>query len=134
MDTIVVSYVNSPEGEAALAAATGHALKEGARLVLVTTSAGQAHVDPRHVEDEQLRAVGRQLTEQGVPHTLVAKSSGDPADDVLEVVNRMEATLVVIGLRRRTPLGKFIMGSNAQRILLDCPCPVLCVKAAPTST
>ena len=53
----------------------------------------------------------------------------EPAEDLIEVAESSHAELIVIGLRRRTPVGKLILGSNAQRILLDATCPVLAVKA-----
>ena len=52
----------------------------------------------------------------------------EPAEDLITVANETDADLIVIGLRRRTPVGKLILGSNAQRILLDAPCAVLAVK------
>ena len=61
----------------------------------------------------------------------VADRRGQEApDDILDVVNEVSADLVVIGLRHRSPVGKLLLGSNAQRILLESPAPVLAVKAA----
>ena len=50
-----------------------------------------------------------------------------PTNAVLAAI--ADAELIVIGMRHRTAVGKFLMGSTAQRILLDAPCPVLAVKA-----
>jgi nucleotide-binding universal stress UspA family protein len=49
---------------------------------------------------------------------------------VIDVAVEVDASVLVIGLRHRTAVGKLLMGSTAQRILLDCPCPVLAVKDA----
>ena len=48
---------------------------------------------------------------------------------MVEVAEQVRASLLVIGLRRRTSVGKFLMGSSASMILMHAPCPVLSVKA-----
>ncbi|GAA2781032.1 hypothetical protein GCM10010533_19080 [Mycolicibacterium pallens] len=50
------------------------------------------------------------------------------ADALLEAMERPEAELLVIGLRHRNPVGKLLLGSVAQQLLMECPKPVLAVK------
>ena len=62
-------------------------------------------------------------------HTVVHAMRGlDASEEILAVAREHRAELVVIGLRRRSPVGKLLMGSTAQRVLLDAHCPVLAVK------
>jgi len=53
----------------------------------------------------------------------------DVAEKVLELATEADAELLVIGARRRSPVGKFLLGSVTQSIILDAPIPVLVVKA-----
>ena len=80
--------------------------------------------------EQQMESVRKQLRDAGVEYEVRQLVRGlDPADDLLNVATEVEAEFIVIGLRRRSPVGKLILGSNAQRVLLDAPCPVLAVKA-----
>jgi nucleotide-binding universal stress UspA family protein len=80
--------------------------------------------------EEELEKVRAELTDAGIEHEVRQLVRGlDPAEDLIAVAEEVDADFIVIGLRRRTPVGKLILGSNAQRILLDSPCPVLAVKA-----
>ena len=130
--TIVVGYVPKPEGRAALRAALEEAALRGESLHVVNTTRGDAVVDPRFASDADLAEVRRQLEESGVDFEVQHGISGhDGAEDVTAAAQRLSASLVVIGLRRRTATGKLIFGSTAQRILLDATCPVLAVKPPP---
>lgn len=127
--TVVIGYVPNELGEAALAAAIEEAQRRGTDLVAVNTTRADRLVDPRYAQDAQAEALEARLAGSGVPHAVRRFTSTElAADDVLTVAEEVGAELVVIGLRHRTPVGKLIMGSTAQTILLDAACPVLAVK------
>lgn len=133
MAVIVVGYVPKPEGEAALRLAAEEAKLRGASLVVVNSSRGGrdlGDVESAHT-DSALDAVRASLVQAGIEHEVRHLVRGlDPAEDLVSVAAEVSADIIIIGLRRRSPVGKLILGSNAQRVLLDAPCPVLAVKAA----
>ena len=96
----------------------------------MNTSTGAASADTRYVDDDQLAALTAELDGSGlddeITHNVQRK---DPSDVLVDIAEETNAELIVIGLRRRTPVGKLILGSQAQRVLLDANCPVLAVKA-----
>ncbi len=133
MGVIVVGYVPKPEGQAALRLAAEEAKLRNSSLVVVNSHRGgrEFETDDAVESEAQLEDVRRQLKEAGIEHEVRQLVRGlDPAEDLINVAAEVSADVIVIGLRRRSPVGKLILGSNAQRILLDAPCPVLAVKAA----
>ena len=90
-------------------------------------------MDQRYAQPDQVRTLEEKLDAAGLEHVLQHTIRGrDAAEEILAAAAEHRAELIVLGLRRRTPVGKLIMGSTAQRVLLDALCPVLAVKA-PTS-
>lgn len=130
--SIVVGYLATPEGRTALEAATAEAQNRATRLVVVTSCQGDGRdAQGRLAEERELDQVRVGLDQRGVAHEirLVARSK-DVADDLIAAAEENDGSLIVIGLRRRSLVGKLILGANAQRILLGAPCPVLAVKPA----
>jgi nucleotide-binding universal stress UspA family protein len=126
---IVVGYTPTPIGEAALHAAIEEARRRGAHLHVVNASRADAYVDNNLADAGQLSELEAVLAHSGVPHRVLQRvGRGEPAAEILDAAEESDAALVVIGLRRRTPVGKLLMGSTAQRILLESPCSVLAVK------
>lgn len=128
--SIVVGYIPTPEGEAALTRAIAEAQRHEDTLVIVNSSKGEALVDNRYLQPGDASALERRLQDAGITYELVQPlRSHDAAEEVLHAAEEHDAHLIVIGLRKRTPVGKMIMGSTAQRILLQAPGSVLAVKA-----
>jgi nucleotide-binding universal stress UspA family protein len=128
---IIVGYVPTPEGVAALESAIDEAQRRDQRLVVVNSSRGESLVDKRYASGTEWQSVEERLTASGVDHELTQLvESKDAADQILKLASELNAELIVIGLRRRTPVGKLLLGSQAQTILLEAECPVLAVKSS----
>ena len=129
MTSVVVGYVPTQEGESALSHALEEARSRQARLLVVNTSRGDALVDERYVDEGQLGDLEERLAGSGVPYEVIRAIRGrDAAEEILALADDRRADLVVIGLRRRSAVGKLLLGSTAQRVLLEAQCPVLSVK------
>lgn len=129
--SVLVGYVPTPEGRAALARAVQECRLRGTGLVVINAEQvlGEADTPPARSPEGAVQEVCAEL---GVPEPEVEirrfPDAYEPADDLLAVAEETDAELIVIGLRRRTGVGKLILGGSAQRILLDATCPVLAVK------
>jgi nucleotide-binding universal stress UspA family protein len=129
--TIVVGYLPTPEGTAAFDQARDWAVANEARLVVVNTGRNGDYSHPSFASPQDLDAIDQELSRAGVRHEVVQPTDGKPAAEaVLSAALEHAADLIVIGLRRRTPVGKLVTGSTAQHILLDATCPVLTVKGS----
>ena len=129
---IVVGYIKSPEGQAALNAAIGEArLREGELVVIHSMRGGtRTEAEQALLYREELEAVEARLENEGIRYRTRELVQGQsPADDILAVCREESADLIVIGIRKRSPVGKLVLGSNAQDIILGAECPVLAVKA-----
>lgn len=130
--SVVVGYVPTAEGDVALGTAIREARSRQVPLIVILSERGHRFgTEPVELQAEA-DDVRRQLEATGLRFDVRQTTRGrDVAEDIVDAATAEDAQLIVIGLRRRSPLGKLLLGSNAQRILLDAPCPVLAVKPDP---
>jgi nucleotide-binding universal stress UspA family protein len=128
--TVVVGFTPTPAGRAALLAAAEEAAQRQMSVVVVNSSRGDALSDPGFAQPADIDWAKSTLSDAGVSFTIRQEVRGkEAADEVLDVLDEVGARLCVIGIRRRSAVGKMLLGSNAHRILMDARCPVLTVKA-----
>lgn len=129
---VVVGYLPSPEGEAALDAAIQVARWRGLRLVVVHAGDDNESLSPDQLDADQLqqRMIDHVLTNEHVDHEVIWRNTRlTPAQQLLSIAKSENAALIVIGIRRRSAIGKVLLGSNAQELILNAHTPVLCVHA-----
>jgi nucleotide-binding universal stress UspA family protein len=126
--TVLIGYIPNEYGEAALEAGVVEARRRGTGVVVVNATRGDALIDKRYVGEGALADLRSRLDGLDVPYDVRQVLGSDVAEELLEAAAESSAELIVIGLRRRSPVGKMIMGSVAQQVLTAADCPVLAVK------
>ncbi|MGO1285455.1 MAG: universal stress protein [Brachybacterium sp.] len=127
MTTILLAYVPSATSEAALEFAVQEAERRDASLLVLASERAPDPRKARGVTDQ--RPLDERLAETGLAYELrTVPRRDDPADDILDAVEHDGVVLVVLGIRKRTPIGKILLGSTSQRVAIESPVPVVLVK------
>jgi nucleotide-binding universal stress UspA family protein len=127
---IVVGYTADSFGDAALEHGISEAKLRETTLLVINATSGNSYVDSRFAGEHEVHDVEARLAECGVEFELAQPVGVDAVDELLDAMDRDEAQLLVVGIRHRSPVGKLLLGSVAQKLILECKKPVLAVKPA----
>ena len=131
--TILLAYVSRPEGRAALNKAIEISRERNEPMLIVNASPGGQQEDASLVPAFEVEEIEAELAAKGIQGEFKQYVRGNNAvDEINEMVETRDISLLIIGLRKRTAVGKLLLGSVAQEILMTVSCPVLCVKASGT--
>jgi nucleotide-binding universal stress UspA family protein len=128
---ILVGYDGNNSSKEALKVARKHALSFGASVDVVTSMEKGTEQEQRAIEDAELGLewAKSMFEEKGVScktHLLIRGMA--PGEDLVQFAKDNKVDEIVVGVKRRSKVGKILMGSTAQFVVLQAPCPVVCVK------
>lgn len=127
--TILVAYAPRPEGQAALDKGIEIAKRRNERLMVVNATRGDSD-DASMASAHDAERIEKLLEDAKLDAEFKQFGRGKSTVEEIEaLVDALPASLLIIGIRKRSPVGKLIMGSVAQELLLSVSCPVLAVKA-----
>ena len=128
---ILVGYDGTNSAKAALNLAKSNAKAFGASVDVVTSMHKGTESERKVIEQaERGLAYAKSLFEEGGidcnTHLLIRGLSA--GEDLVEFANENQIDQVFVGVKRRSKVGKLLMGSTAQYVILQAQCPVVTVK------
>ena len=129
---ILVGYDGSNMAKAALELAKKRAMVWGAKIDVVNCMAQSRNLeygDIRKVEQKLEDEVRHILNSENIPYeTQLVISSLESGEDLVQFAEQNKDDEIIIGIRKRSKVGKLMFGSTAQYVILNAPCPVVSIK------
>ena len=128
---ILVGYDGSNAAKEAVNVAVKHAKGFDSEIQLVTSKKGGKETEEGEIIEatKGLKDIEQFLKTEGVKaetHLLVRGMS--PGEDLVSFAKEQKIDEIVVGVKRRSKVGKVLFGSNAQFVVLNAPCAVVTVK------
>ncbi len=129
---ILVGYDGSNAAKDALELAREHAMVGEAKIEVVNCMAQNRNLryeDIRKVEENLENDVHHILNSEKVSYqTHVVISDLESGKELVQFAEQNTADEIIIGVRKRSKVGKLMFGSTAQHVILNAPCPVVTIK------
>ena len=128
---ILVGYDGTNSAKEALSLAKSHAKAFGASVEVVTSMQKGTESERKEIEQVErgLEYAKSLFEEADVPcntHLLIRGFSA--GEDLVEFAKENQVGEIIVGVKRRSKVGKLLMGSTAQYVILQADCPVVTVK------
>ena len=128
---ILVGYDGSNSAKDALALAKKHAAAFDAKVIIVSSLTGGSATHAVEVEHttEDLESTKKMFDDDGIAcETKLLVRGMTPGEDLVDYAKEKAIDEIIIGIKRRSKVGKLLFGSNAQYVIIKAPCPVVTVK------
>jgi len=131
---ILVGFDGSNTAEDAIAYSMVQAKAFDARVFVVNCVAQSHEVKSKDMDrmanaDSELTRVQEAMKNDGIPcETRLLVDDVSPGERLVQFAKENDIDMIVMGIRRRSKIGKLLMGSTAQYVILEAHCPVITVK------
>ncbi|MCB2169038.1 MAG: universal stress protein [Deltaproteobacteria bacterium] len=126
---IIVGYAGGGVGNKVLQLAKQEAKAHNASVEIIHTSdlesKTRGEMAKREEAEKDLQKVADDFKAEGISCNAVLKNGLTPGEVIVEEARNGGADMIVIGMRSKSRLGKFVFGSTVQYVILEAPCPVL---------
>jgi nucleotide-binding universal stress UspA family protein len=128
---ILVGFDGSNVAKEALSLAEQHAITFKAEVIVAHSMVGGPEVPRQEFEiaENNLQHEKNRLLDHKVSCESVLSVRGlEAGEDLVQLAEEKKVDEIIIGVRRRSKVGKLLFGSTAQYVILNAPCPVVSVK------